>query len=167
MATALKNLSEYTFPVPSAEGLSFAIVVSEWNIEITSKLLEGAKEELINAGCAEDDIIVKFVPGSFELSLGAQFMCENTDVDAVICLGCIIRGGTPHFDFVSAGTTQGITQVMLEYNTPVAFGVLTTDDQQQAIDRCGGKHGNKGNEAAATALKMAVLKYEIEDEAEA
>ena len=148
------------------EGLSFAIVVSEWNIDVTSKLLEGAKDELLKAGCSEEDIIVKFVPGAFELALGAQFLCENTDVDGVICLGCIIKGDTPHFDYVSAGTTHAISQVMLEYNTPVAFGVLTTDNLQQAEDRCGGVHGNKGAEAAATAIKMVTLKYDIEDSAE-
>ena len=164
MATSLKNLSEFDFPTPSAKDLSFAIIVAEWNIEITSALLAGAKAELLKAGCDEEDIIVKYVPGAFELGMGAQFVCEYSDVDAVICLGCIIRGGTPHFEFVSAGTTQSITQVMLEYNTPIAFGVLTTDNLEQAQDRCGGKHGNKGAEAASTAIKMAVLKYDLEDD---
>ena len=166
MATSLKNLSEFTFPVPSAEDYRFAIVVSEWNIEITSALMEGAKQELLKAGCEEENIMVKFVPGAFELAMGAQLVCEHTDVDAVICLGCIIRGGTPHFEFVSSGTTQGITQVMLEYNTPIAFGVLTTDDLEQAQDRCGGKHGNKGAEAAATAIKMVALKDDMEENEE-
>lgn len=166
MATTLKNLSEFSSLVPRAEGFRFAIVVSEWNIEITSALLEGAKLELLKAGCEEDDIMIKFVPGAFELAMGAQFVCEYTDVDAVICLGCIIKGGTPHFDFVSAGTTQGIAQVMLEYNTPIAFGVLTTDDLEQAHDRCGGKYGNKGTEAAATAIKMVVMKSDMEENEE-
>lgn len=166
MATSLKNLSEFDFPVPSAEGLSFAIIVAEWNIEITSALLAGAKEELLKAGCEEEDIIVKYVPGAFELALGAQLACEHTDVDAVICLGAIIKGGTPHFDYVSAGTTHAISQVMLEYNTPIAFGVLTTDDLEQAQDRSGGKHGNKGAEAAATAIKMVTLKMDMEENEE-
>jgi 6,7-dimethyl-8-ribityllumazine synthase len=93
--------------------------------------------------------------GSFELTLGAQFLAEYDDLDAVICLGCVIQGETPHFTYICQGVTQGITQLNLEYNIPFIFGVLTTNTQQQAIDRAGGKHGNKGDEAAVTAIKMA------------
>jgi 6,7-dimethyl-8-ribityllumazine synthase len=166
MATSLKNLSNYQpDQIPSAEGYSFGIVVSEWNLEITSALLKGAVETLIKHGADADDIVVKYVPGSFELSLGAQLMVEYTESDAVICLGCVIRGETPHFDYICQGVTQGITHVNLEYNTPVVFGVLTTETQEQALDRAGGKHGNKGVEAAITAIKMAVLQNSmIEDD---
>ena len=165
MATSLKNLSVFESPVPSAEDLQIGIVVSEWNSSITDALLKGALEELRKAGCADENIIVKRVPGAYELTLGCQLLCEHTDVDAVIALGCIIRGETPHFDFIAMGVTNGINSVMTEYNTPIAFGVLTTNNLEQAQDRSGGKHGNKGNEAAAAAIKMAVLIIEIEEEA--
>lgn len=157
MATKNKNLSSFTSPTPSAKSLKFGIVVSEWNSEITDALLNGAVETLKNAGCDEQDIFVRYVPGTFELSLGAQFFAEYTDVDAVIVLGCVIQGETKHFDYVCSGVTQGVTSVMLTWSIPVAFGVLTTDNMQQAIDRAGGKHGNKGDEAAATAIKMVNL----------
>lgn len=152
--------------VPSAEELQIAIVVSEWNSLITEGLLKGAIQELRKAGCPDENILVKRVPGAFELTLGCQFICEHTDVDAVVALGCIIKGETPHFDFIAMGVTNGINAVAMEYNTPIAFGVLTTETLEQAKDRCGGKHGNKGNEAAAAAVKMAILKDAIENEAE-
>ena len=165
MASALKNLSSYNpSQIPSASEYSFGIVVSEWNIEITSALAKGAIETLIKHGVSDDNIVVKYVPGTFELSLGAQLMVEYTESDAVICLGCVIRGETPHFDYICQGVTQGITHVNLEYNTPVIFGVLTTDTLQQAQDRAGGKHGNKGVEAAITAIKMADLQNSMIDE---
>lgn len=166
MASSLKNLSVFESAVPSAEELQIAIVVSEWNAPITEGLLKGAIQELRKAGCPDENIIVKRVPGAFELTLGCQFICEHTDVDAVVALGCIIKGETPHFDFIAMGVTNGINAVAMEYNTPIAFGVLTTETLEQAKDRCGGKHGNKGNEAAAAAIKMAILKEDIEDEAE-
>jgi 6,7-dimethyl-8-ribityllumazine synthase len=162
MATALKNLSSYNIQeVPPAEGLKFGIVAAEWNHEITGALAQGAVETLIKHGVSEEDICVKYVPGTFELSLGAQFMAEYTEVDAIICIGSVIRGDTPHFEYICQGATQGITQVNLEYNIPVIFGVLTTDTLEQAQDRAGGKHGNKGVEAAVTAIKMAVLQEEM------
>jgi 6,7-dimethyl-8-ribityllumazine synthase len=165
MATSLKNLSSYDFnAVPSAEGLSFGVVVSEWNNEITDALTKGTLETLLKHGADEDDIVFKRVPGTFELSLGAQFMAEYTDVDAIICLGCVIRGETPHFEYICQGVTQGITMVNLDYSIPVIFGVLTTDNLEQAQDRAGGKHGNKGVEAAITAIKMAVLQEEMMEE---
>lgn len=152
-------------PIPSANGMKFGIVVSEWNTEITDSLLKGAIETLKEAGCEDTDISVKYVPGTFELTLGAQFFAEYTDVDAVIVLGCVIQGETRHFDFVCQGVTQGVTQLMIHWNMPVAFGVLTTENMDQALDRAGGKHGNKGDEAAATAIKMAKLQKDMEETA--
>ncbi|HOO99087.1 MAG TPA: 6,7-dimethyl-8-ribityllumazine synthase [Bacteroidales bacterium] len=148
--------------VPDAGEMRFCIVVSDWNSDITSALLNGAVNTLKQSGAREEDIIIKHVPGSFELTLGAQFMAEYDDPDAVICLGCVIRGETPHFDYICQGVTYGITQLNMEYNIPFIFGVLTTDNQQQALDRAGGKHGNKGDEAAVTAIRMAALQREME-----
>jgi 6,7-dimethyl-8-ribityllumazine synthase len=162
MATALKNLSEYNIQeVPTGEGLKFGIVISEWNHEITGTLLQGAIETLALHGVSDEYIYAKYVPGTFELSLGAQFMAEYTNADAIICIGCVIRGDTPHFEYICQGATQGITQVNLEYNIPVIFCVLTTDTLEQAQERAGGRHGNKGVEAAVTAIKMAVLQEEM------
>jgi 6,7-dimethyl-8-ribityllumazine synthase len=159
MATANRNLSEYNKDfVPNGAGFRIGIVVSEWNDSITLNLLKGAKEALLDNGVKEEDIIVRFVPGAFELPLGAQFMCEYTNVDGVIAIGVVIQGETKHFDFVCEGATQGIKDVNLEYNTPVAFCVLTDNHIQQSIDRSGGKHGNKGIECAIACLKMVDLK---------
>ena len=161
MGTA--NLSAYDpDSVPSAAKMRFGIVVSDWNKGITWKLLEGALHTLKEHGASDNDVVVRHVPGSFELTLGAQFMAEYDDLDAVICLGCVIQGETPHFTYICQGVTQGLTQLNLEYNIPFIFGVLTTNTQQQASDRSGGKHGNKGNEAAITAIKMAALQREME-----
>lgn len=164
MATSLKNLSDYKpETVPSAKDMSFGIVVSEWNEDITSALLEGSVSSLLKHGAKEDNIHVKYVPGSFELTLGGQFFAEYTEVDAVICLGCVVQGETPHFDYVCQGVTHGITELNLTHNIPFIFGILTTDNQQQALDRAGGKHGNKGDEAAITAIKMVSLQSEFLD----
>ena len=158
-----KNLSAYDPEiVPVASEMRFGIVVSDWNKEITWSLLEGAVKTLKKHGATDKNIIIKHVPGSFELTLGAQLLAENEDLDAVICLGCVIQGETPHFTFICQGVTQGITQLNLEYNIPFIFGVLTTLNQQQAVDRAGGKLGNKGDEAAVTAIKMAALQHETE-----
>lgn len=157
-----KNLSIFDSPLPSAESMKFGIVVSEWNSEVTESLLKGAVKTLKDAGCPETNIAIKYVPGTFELTLGAQFLAEYTDVDAVIALGCVIQGETRHFDFVCQGVTQGVTQLMVQWNMPIAFGVLTTDNMQQALDRAGGKYGNKGDEAAATAIKMVKLQADME-----
>lgn len=138
-----------------------AIVVSEWNGEVTQRLAEGAVDTLKKYGVREEDIHVRHVPGSFELTLGAQWMAESLDPDAVICIGCVVRGETPHFEYISQSVTQGITTLNLEYSIPFIFGVLTTDTMQQALDRAGGKHGNKGDEAAVTALKMIALGKEL------
>jgi len=157
------NLSSYDpDTIPKANKMRFGVVVSDWNSEVTWSLLQGAVNTLKNHGAKDDNIIVKHVPGSFELTLGAQFLAEYDDLDAVICLGCVIQGETPHFTFICQSVTQGITQLNMEYNIPVIFGVLTTITQQQAVDRAGGKLGNKGDEAAVTAIKMAALQREME-----
>ena len=148
--------------VPSASDMRFGIVVSDWNKEVTWMLLEGAVTTLKKHGVTDVDIIIKHVPGSFELPLGGQFIAEYDDVDSVICLGCVIRGETPHFDYVCQGVTQGIASLNLEYNIPFIFGVLTTNNQEQAKERSGGKLGNKGDEAAITAIRMAALQKEME-----
>jgi 6,7-dimethyl-8-ribityllumazine synthase len=163
MATANKNLSEYNpETVPDASLLKFGIVVSEWNHQVTGAMLEGARTTLIKHGTKPENIMITYVPGSFELTLGAQLMAKNRELDAVICLGCIIQGETRHFDFICQSVTQGITQLNISHDLPFVYGVLTTQNLQQAIDRSGGKHGNKGDEAAITAIKMAFLKREIE-----
>ncbi len=155
MATANNNLSDYDInAVPNASKMVFGIVVSEWNEKITKGLLQGAYSTLLKHGAIKENITVKFIPGAFELPLGAQTMLEKTTVDAVICLGSVIQGETKHFDFVCEGAALGIKDVSLKYNKPVIFGVLTDNNEQQAIDRSGGKHGNKGDEAAVTAIKM-------------
>lgn len=155
MATSLKNLSEYDpGNMPDGSGMTFGLVVSEWNEEITFALRDGAIKTLLDNGVQQENIHVSHVPGSFELTFGAKLMAETMQPDAVICLGCVIQGDTPHFDYVCQGVTQGITQLNVSQAIPFIFGVLTTDNQQQALDRAGGKHGNKGDEAAVTAIKM-------------
>jgi 6,7-dimethyl-8-ribityllumazine synthase len=157
------NLSAYDpESVPDAKKMRFGIVVSDWNRKITWSLMEGAVSTLKKHGASDNNIIVKHVPGTFELTLGAQFFAEYDDVDAVICIGCVIQGETPHFTYICQGVTQGITQLNMEYNIPFIFGVLTTNTQEQACDRAGGKHGNKGDEAAVTAIKMASLQRDME-----
>lgn len=159
---ATKNLSEYDLTaVPSASEMKFGIIVAEWNYEITGALARGAVETLLKHGAKEENIIVKHVPGSFELTLGAQYLAEYTNADAIIVLGCVIQGETRHFDFICDGVTQGITNLNMKYNKPFIFGLLTTDNQQQALDRAGGKLGNKGDEAAVTAIKMLALKSDL------
>jgi 6,7-dimethyl-8-ribityllumazine synthase len=131
-----------------------AIVVAEWNDEITEALYQGAVESLIASGVKKNNIVRKNVPGTFELSLGALWMAEKKGIDAVLCLGCVIQGETPHFDYICQAVAYGVTEVALKSKKPVIFGVLTTLNKQQAMDRAGGKYGNKGEEAALTAIKM-------------
>lgn len=155
MASSEKNLSEYSGKnVTSMGEKNFAIIVSEWNEDVTEALYHGAYSTLLQHGVQKENIIRKNVPGSFELTLGAQWMAEKENVDAVICLGCVIQGETKHFDFICDAVANGITNVGLKYNKPVIFGVLTPNTKKQALDRAGGKHGNKGDEAAITAIKM-------------
>jgi 6,7-dimethyl-8-ribityllumazine synthase len=156
MATALHNLSNYDpNKVPDASNMCFGIVVSEWNPEITGALLDGTVKTLEKHGTIPENIHVKRVPGSFELVYGAQQMCKNDGFDAVIILGCVIRGETPHFDYICEGVTNGISHLNASQNIPVVFGLLTTNDLQQAKDRSGGRLGNKGDECAVVAIKMA------------
>jgi len=159
MSSAHKNLSEFEgSEIPSGAAMRIGIVVAEWNITITGALRDGALKTLLANGVAEKNIIVKYVPGSFELTMGAQFLCEDKTIDAVITIGCVIQGETRHFDFICDAVAHGVTNVSMKYNKPVIFGVLTPNTMQQAEDRAGGKHGNKGDEAAVTALKMVALK---------
>ncbi len=159
---ATKDLSQYDVnSVPQATNMRFGIVVAEWNNEITFSLAKGAVETLKKHGAKEDNIVLKYVPGSFELPLGAQFLAEYGNVDAVIILGCVIQGETRHFDYICEGVTQGTMNLNLKYNKPFIFGLLTTNNHQQAVDRSGGIHGNKGDEAAVTAIKMVHLKNSL------
>ncbi len=159
MSSSDKNLSAFDGnSLPDASGMRFGIVVSEWNTEITEALFNGAKDVLKKSGCKNENIFRLNVPGSFELPLGAKWLLEGQSPDAVICIGCVIQGETRHFDFICQAVSEAIMQLELEYNTPVIFGVLTPQNMQQALDRAGGKHGNKGVEAAVTAIKMVQLK---------
>ena len=155
MASALHNLSEYDLKsVPPAEGMRFGIVVSEWNSKITGALLKGACETLLRHGVREEDVTVMTVSGSFELVYGSSRMVKSGRFDAVIAIGCVIKGDTPHFDYICEGTTQGLADLNREGTVPVIYGLLTCNNMQQAEDRCGGILGNKGDECAVTAIKM-------------
>jgi 6,7-dimethyl-8-ribityllumazine synthase len=155
MSSQHKNLSEFEgSKIKNAEPFTFGIVWSEWNHEITNALYKGAYDTLIKHGAKPENIISKTVPGSFELTLGAQYLAQDPHINAVIAIGCVIQGETKHFDFICDAVANGITNLNIKYNKPVIFGVLTPDNMQQAIDRAGGKHGNKGDEAAVTAVKM-------------
>lgn len=156
MATAQHNLSAYdTEKIPDASNMCFGIVVAEWNPEITGALLDGAVSTLEKHGALPENIHVKTVPGSFELVYGAHQMTLNGSYDAIIILGSVIRGETPHFDYICQGVTYGIARLNAKSEIPVIYGLLTTNDLQQAKDRSGGKYGNKGDECAIDAIKMA------------
>jgi 6,7-dimethyl-8-ribityllumazine synthase len=155
MATSLKNLSQHSNTnITDIRNKKFGVIVSEWNDEVTESLFNGALETLLKHGASRENIFRKNVPGSFELPLAAQWMAQLDEIDAVMCIGCVIQGETRHFDFICQAVAHGITEVGLKYNKPVIFGVLTPNSQQHALDRAGGKHGNKGDEAAITAIKM-------------
>ena len=155
MATLFHNLSDYNpNEVPNASKMCFGIVVSEWNPEITSALLDGCVNTLKVNGALEENIRVKSVPGSFELVYGARQMALRDELDAIIILGCVIRGETSHYDYICQGVTNGISQINATSNIPVIFGLLTTDNMEQARARSGGNLGNKGDECAVTAIKM-------------
>ena len=159
MSSADKNLSDVKLSGEiDVSKYTFGIVVAEWNDQVTEALYSGAYQTLLGAGVDRDRIERMNVPGTFELSLGGQWVAERADIDAVICLGCVIQGETRHFDFICDAVANGITNLNLKFNKPVIFGVLTTDNMKQALDRAGGKHGNKGDEAAATAIKMLQVK---------
>ncbi len=159
MASSLKNLSDHDpATIPDGSAMKIGIVVSEWNEEITAALLEGTLKTLEIHGVKKENIQIRTVPGSFEIPYGARIVAEQFSPHSVICLGCVIQGETRHFDYICQGVTKGITELNLDYEIPFIFGVLTTDNLQQAKDRSGGKYGNKGDEAAVTALKMAALR---------
>ncbi|MBK8581316.1 MAG: 6,7-dimethyl-8-ribityllumazine synthase [Flavobacteriales bacterium] len=152
------DLSKYNAAgVPKGTGLRLGLVVSEWNPEITGAMRDGAVETLLKHGVTLNNIREAAVPGSFELALGAQLLLEQHALDGVICIGSVVRGETPHFDFVCQATAQGIMDVGLKTGKPAIFCVLTDDNLDQARARSGGKHGNKGVEAAVALLKMAAL----------
>ena len=162
MATSLKNLSDFSHTqVADASPFRFGIVVAEWNAEITGALYEGAYQTLIQHGAKPEHIQTIQVPGTYELIAGADMLLAYKNCNAVICLGCVIQGETRHFDFICDAAANGLAQVAIKYNKPVIFGVLTTDNQQQALERAGGKHGNKGVEAAVTAIQMADLQHQL------
>tara|TARA_Y100000991_G_scaffold95554_1_gene72030 strand:+ start:1544 stop:2026 length:483 start_codon:yes stop_codon:yes gene_type:complete len=157
MATKNNNLSDYKKDtLPNVSNLKFGIVVSQWNKEITDGLFNGAYSTLVDCGVLEENIKKLEVPGSFELIFGTKILSKK-NVDAIICLGSVIKGQTKHFDYVCQGVTNGIKDLNISLGIPVIFGVLTDNTMDQAINRSGGKHGNKGVEAAITAIKMADL----------
>lgn len=155
MASSLHNLSDYNVhSVPDATGMRVGIVVSEWNEKITGALLDGACKTLMKHGVREESIHIKTVPGSFELVYGAARFVSSGLVDVVIAIGCVIRGDTPHFDYICQGVTQGLADLNKEGKVPVIYGLLTCNTLEQAQERCGGMLGNKGDECAVTAIKM-------------
>jgi 6,7-dimethyl-8-ribityllumazine synthase len=156
------NLSDVsTSHFPEAAALKIGVVTSLWNPEVTGAMRDAAIDYLVENGVAPGNIVSVDVPGSFELPLAAQYMLDEEAIDGVVCIGCIIQGETRHFDFIADAVAHGIMQVNLDYNAPVSFGVLTTDNQEQAIERAGGRHGNKGIEAAAAVLSMLKLKLKV------
>ena len=159
MASALKNLSEYDeSTIPSAEDLSFGIVVSEWNAAITHALYEGCYDTLIKHGAKAENIFTEQVPGSFELPAGAKIIALGENIDAVICIGCVIKGETSHNEYINNAVATALANLSIATSKPFIFGVLTPNNEEQAKERAGGKHGNKGVEAAVTAIRMAALK---------
>ena len=161
MASALKNLSAYDdSTLPAADEMTFGIVVAEWNPHITHALYEGCYDTLLKHGAKPENIHTIQVPGSFELPAGARILAGRHHPDAVICLGCVIKGETSHNEYISHAVAHGLTSLSIASGRPFIFGVLTPNDEQQALDRAGGQHGNKGVEAAVTAIRMAALKNE-------
>ena len=158
MASALHNLSDYNDSnIPHAGDMQFGIAVADWNAEITHSLFRGCLDTLLKHGAAESQIYTVQVPGAFELPQAARMLIASRKLDAVICLGCVIRGETAHNEYINTAVAHGLTNLSLTSGKPVVYGVLTPDNQQQGLDRAGGKYGNKGIEAAVTALRMAQL----------
>ncbi|HAE35459.1 MAG TPA: 6,7-dimethyl-8-ribityllumazine synthase [Chitinophagales bacterium] len=156
---ATRDLSSYRADeVPSGKSFRIAVITSDWNEEITHAMEKACLDTLIHHEVVEENISVIHVPGSYELTSAAQMLLETSEQDAVVCIGCIIKGETPHDVYLAQAVSQGLIQVSIDYSTPVLFGVLTTLDLQQAKERAGGRHGNKGVEAAVTALRMAALR---------
>lgn len=162
MASALKNLSDYQDgEMPAADGMSFGIVVAEWNAEITHALFEGCYDTLVKHGAKASSIHTVQVPGSFELPVGAKMLMDRHKLDAVICIGCVIKGETSHNEYINYAVANSLVNLGMMYSKPFVFGVLTPDTEAQAKDRAGGKHGNKGVEAAVTAIRMVALKEQL------
>ena len=156
MASALKNLSEYNHvSIPSGKGKKIGVVVAEWNEHITFELMKGCTETLLEHGVDENDIVVSFVPGTFELPFAAKMLAKEDRLAGVVCIGCVIKGETKHDEYINHSVAQAIQTLNINFDIPFIFGVLTPNTEQQALDRAGGKHGNKGVEAAVTVLKMA------------
>ena len=163
MATALSNLSSYDpMAVPTGKGKRVAIVVSDWNSSVTHKLLKGATDTLLQFDVSADDIIIERVPGSFELVYAASQLAKFGHVNGIIIIGCVIRGDTPHFDYICQGVTQGITELNAKGDIPVIFGLLTVNNHEQAEERAGGRLGNKGEEFALTAIKMVDYAWKLQ-----
>jgi 6,7-dimethyl-8-ribityllumazine synthase len=163
MATENKNLSDHSqSPIPNADGMKFGIVVSEWNHDVTLALRDGCIDALVSNGATIENIETIYVPGTFELPVGARMLLGSGDFDSIICIGCVIKGETKHDEYINNAVAQGLVSLGMTSNKPVIFGVLTPNTLAQALDRAGGKHGNKGVEAAITAIKMVSLKKSLQ-----
>lgn len=162
MSSADKNLSDYRpEEIPSAQNFSFGIVTAAWNQDITGALYEGCKNTLLEHGCSEEQIHSIWVPGTFELPTAARLLAQSKKVDAIICLGCVIKGETSHNEYINQSVAMALQQLSIALAKPFVFGVLTPNSMQQALDRAGGKHGNKGVESAVTAIQMAELRKNL------
>jgi 6,7-dimethyl-8-ribityllumazine synthase len=165
VASSLKNLSTYDpNTLPEASSMQFAVIVADWNAHITHALYQGCVDTLLKSGVYSDNIITIQVPGAFELTAAAAIVAKrNSTLNAIICLGCVIKGETTHNEYINHAVAQGLTTLSIQHQKPFIFGLLTPNDEQQAIDRAGGIHGNKGIEAAVTALRMADLKLSTKE----
>ena len=161
MSKKKTNLSSYTLDPEDAGLVKIGVITSDWNSEVTHKLLEGCRETLLKEGISEQHLYMIQVPGAFELPSGARMLDDKYNLDAVISLGCVIKGDTKHDEYINQAVAQGLMQLAILRSKPFIFGLLTTDNMQQAIERAGGAHGNKGIEAAATALKMIRIKRRL------
>ncbi|MEM6966822.1 MAG: 6,7-dimethyl-8-ribityllumazine synthase [Bacteroidota bacterium] len=162
MASALKNLSSYDETnLPSAKEMKIGVVVADWNKKITHALYQGCFDTLTQHGATEENIFTIQVPGTFELPVAAKMLLQNKKLDAIICIGCVIKGETSHNEYINNAVSVGLTQLGIATGVPCIFGVLTPNDEQQALDRAGGKYGNKGVEAAVTAIRMAGVKKDL------
>lgn len=162
MASALKNLSDYNEKnIPSAEDMQFGIAVADWNSDITHALYQGCFDTLIKHGAKEENIKTIQVPGSFELPVAAKLLAGSKKMSAVICIGAVIKGETKHDEYINHAVATGLTNLSIASGIPCVFGVLTPNTHEQAVDRAGGKHGNKGVEAAVTAIRMAAIKQDL------
>ena len=161
MADYQKNIPVFEESKYDGADIKAGVVIAEWNSGVTSKLTEGALTMLKKCNVKEENIFKLEVPGSFELTAGAQFLIQNYGLDVVICLGCVIQGETRHFEFICNAVAEGLTMLEIKHGKPVIFGVLTTDTLEQALERAGGKHGNKGEDAALAGIRMALLKYHV------